>query len=633
MAVSEPLRLGDKLREALADAQHVLESTDLRGKVKLEVTTSGGSTAAGVDATIDRTEADAKKAAEGGGGGGAVGVLDSPLSPSNKLIDAMEKLIKAMDGVPDALDKPGRRRGRRPAGEAPSEDEGPAPGYMNPYILQGLVQNPLGTMRGMGTSMMMGGSGMGMKPPSWLNDALGGTSGTFNVGRALGASTLGGEAGATAFMGTGTIAAAGIGTLLASFWETLKIETNAAKDRAQDANARVGDYRFGNAQGIDWRAGAWAGFHQSRSDIDSGDIKELIQSSGVGYKGMFGRVSWQMMGGFEAGGLGGMQSAVNSALNIGISPGQMGGLLGAATRTGTLDMNAANGSDQLLRYLGLIEQWTGKAANYGLSSAEALQQLASDNQAQAASAHGIVTMGASRALTSLRENLQGAMPAGMERTGTNIVEGFLGAPAGSDTLKAMQANQFLGNGEDLSPEGEEMANKALGPQVVADMKARYGKAAGAMIAYAASQSDLGNKWSKQGVLRSFGGNTLGAAALTGGDVVGTAVTMEHGLGRGLFTDVTGQGIGGTEDRPSAHSMREGGGTATERAAEIELRRQAGVDTVRSGMDAKFATSVLAFDKAVENFNRGVVQTLTSGSGKTPASQMVDDAIAQGWIGR
>ena len=182
MPVSEPLRLGDKLRQAMIEAQQVLESTDLRGKIKLDIQTSGAPVAE-AEAAMDRTEAAAKSAVEaGGGGGGGVGVLaEGPLSPMNKMADAMEKLIKALEGVPDALDRPARRR-KAAAGEPPADDSSP---YMNPYLLTGLVQNPLGTMRGMGTSALLGGSGMGVKPPGWLQEMLAGSSGEFSIGKAL----------------------------------------------------------------------------------------------------------------------------------------------------------------------------------------------------------------------------------------------------------------------------------------------------------------------------------------------------------------------------------------------------------------------------------------------------------------
>ena len=481
MSVSEPLNLGDKLRAALREAQQVLESTDLRGKVKLDVQADGGSPGlSGVEASMDRTEADAKKAAGGGGDGGSagVGVVEGPLSPSNKLIDAMGKLIDALNGVPDALDKSGTRPRRRRMSSSLDEDESPAPNYMNPYILQGLVQNPLGTMRGMGTSMMMGGAGMGMKPPGWLSQTLGGSSGEFSVGRALGAETLGGEVGASAYMAPGAIAAAGVGTFIASMVATFQIEQHLAGARARDAAGRIEDTRFGNAAGIDWRGSAWKDFNQSRNDIDVGDIRSFIQGAGVSFGGMTRRGNQEMMGGFDTGGGDGLQSAVNTALRIGVSSGQLGGVFGAATRSGTLDMNAGNGMEQMIRYLGLIEQWTSKAKDYGLSTSEALSAMASDNQAQAASSHGLVTDAASRQMLSLRSNL--AM-GGMDRPGVQSMADALGAPPHSDMERVMEMNQFLGNDEKLSPQGRQWAVAALGAKRVVAMEKEYGNAAGTMI--------------------------------------------------------------------------------------------------------------------------------------------------------
>jgi hypothetical protein len=619
MAVSEPLRLGDKLREALADAQHVLESTDLRGKIKLDVTTSGGSSLADVEASIDRTEADAKGAGKdgGGGGGGGVGVMDGgPLSPTNKLIDALEKLVKSMDGVPDALDKaPGSRRRRRPAaGEAPSDDEAPSSGYMNPYLLQGMVQNPLGTMRGMGSSMLMGGSGLGMKPPEWLSSMLGGSSGEFSVGKALGAPTLTGEAGASAFMAPGAMVAAAVATLVAAFTGTFKIMSNIADSRAQDASGRVEDFRFGQGAGINWRGSTWlGGGMQSRSDIDAPDIRELVGASGLSFEGMARRRgNWQMMGGIESGSSTGMQSAINTALQIGITPSQMGSVLGAGVRGGTLDINGANGTEQMVRYLGLIEQWTSKAKDYGLSTSEALAAMASDSASQAASSHGLVTDSATRQMLSLRTNLEAR---GMDRPAVQAMTDALGAQPHSEVERVIEMNEFLGADEQLTRTGRAWAVEALGADRVAAMEKTYGRAAGTMISYAAGQTRTGATHARAAASQRFrrhGGSSVGGAiTFYNGDVVAEAMAGAEGgessarMGN-IFSDREG-GIG------VGAGVGNAGGPSEEPSigGENALRRQARVQTASSAVSSEWAAATLASQQEGLLLQRQTVGALTS----------------------
>ena len=614
MPVSEPLRLGDKLRQAMIEAQQVLESTDLRGKIKLDIQTSGAPVAE-AEAAMDRTEAAAKSAVEaGGGGGGGVGVLaEGPLSPMNKMADAMEKLIKALEGVPDALDRPARRR-KAAAGEPPADDSSP---YMNPYLLTGLVQNPLGTMRGMGTSALLGGSGMGVKPPGWLQEMLAGSSGEFSIGKALGASTLGGEAGAAAFMAPALIGAAGVGTFATAAMGTFHFENKIAQDRARDAEARVNDFRFGNAAGFNWRGATWGGGgFQSRSDIDVGDIRELVQGAGVGFQGLYNRGRWQMMGGSDSGAQGGLQSAVNTALNIGLGPGQVGGILGAATRAGTIDMNAEGGIQQMLRFLGLIETWTAKSAAYGLSTSEAMSAMAMDSRAQAASAHGMVTAQAERTMLSMRSNIMAGMPAGMERVGTDMALNALGTPSGSDTQTVLEMNTYL-KGDRLTTEGEAWANEALGEDVVKQMRAQYGAAADTFIAHAAVQTRLGGMRGKAAAARQMqagGASAMQAAmVLFGGDTAGAAVAM-GALQRGdIFRDTAGNREGGVQGRGigDLRTIEAGGGAAAPDGmqTEIALRRTADVMTAASGATANFATDIAEADNALKNFNRTLIHGL------------------------
>jgi hypothetical protein len=498
MALSEPLRLGDKLREALADAQKVLDSTDLRGKVKLEMVSAGPSVSS-VESSMDRTEADAKHTASESQGGGVEST--GPLSPNDRLLTALEKLIKSMDGVPDAMEKgtSGRGRPRKgPAvGEAPGEES--SPGYLNPYILQGMVTNPLGTGRSLMGSVMSGGSGMGMKAPDWLKGAMEGSGGEFSVGRALGAPTLAGEGGAATYMSGGAIGAAGAATFLASFLATLKIQENIAGDRAKDAGARVADYRMGNATGVNFRAGAWRNEFQSRDDVDIQDVQGLMQSSGVGWGRMQDRVGPQGM-------VGNVQAAVNSALNVGISSGQMGQLLGAATRSGTIDLGGENGTKQMLTYLGLIEQWTKTGKDYGLSTAESLQKLASFNSLQAGASSGIVTMGAQRTFASMQANVMGQMPSDIMRPGTDAVMGAVMAPSNSDTQTVLEMNEYLENNH-LTATGQAWAEEALGKDVVQAMRKRYGASADVFIAQAAvSKGGVGGARGKMAAMKRMEAN-------------------------------------------------------------------------------------------------------------------------------
>jgi hypothetical protein len=540
VALSQPLNLGDRLREALREAQSVIESYQLEGKIRLvpEVSTGGGGGLPGVESSMDRTARDAKDAAEKSLGGGSEG--SGPLNPTDRMVDAMSKLVKALEAAGGG--GLGRGRGRRSRAGQPGssplddEDEG-GPGYVNPYLLQGLIQNPLGTTQNSLMSMLMGGAGAGVKAPGWMMNMLAGSGGTFAPGAALASETgLLGAGGAGSYASAGLVGAAKVAVPVAAFAGTMMLQVGAAKDRLQDATDWTEDKRMSEGAGFNWRAGAWDNQFTSRQGIWQKDIRDIVGSSGLGFGGMRQAVG-------DRGVVDSLNEGAETALRIGVSSSQVGSVIGAGVRSGSFSLQGGDAAAQMTRYLALIETWTSKTATFGFSSNESLQKLAEISQ-KGMMGTNVLTQGAQEALLSMDARIRGRLPSEQQRGVGDAISAGLGAAPTGDTQTVLMMNQFLGADGNLNAEGEKAAALAFTPQRVANVKAQYGAMAGTVLAQGLTRSDIGRKLGRIGAARSVigaGGSPMQAMLTMGSteDLVGNADWMSAAMDPSITNPITG----------------------------------------------------------------------------------------------
>ena len=549
MGVSEPLRLGDKLREALAEAQRVLDEAKLTGKVTLTTTTGeAAGSVSSVESSMDRTARDAKEAAErsisGDGGPGTASVLGGP---NDKLLTALDKLIKALEGSSSGTGGGGRKRQAAPGEPPPSNmDDNGGYGYVNPYILQGLLQNPLGTTQNSIMGMLMGGAGMGLKAPGWLGSMLNGSAGMFKPGMALGAQTqLAGAGISGLYANPMLIAGAKAAVPVAAFGGAMMLQQGWAKDRSQDANDYMDDRRFSQQTGVNWRGGAWDGYYNSRSDIWQKDIREVMGGSGLGFQGMSAHLG-------DRGTVDAMSGVADKARLLGLDPGAMGGALGAGVRSGTLSINGADAGAQITRYLGLIEGWTSKTAQFGFSSNESLQKMAEISQ-KGMQGTNILTQPAAVSLMSMDFKARQGLSPALQRGGGDAAMGALGAEAQGETQRVLMMNQFLGADGNLSEEGWATANKAFGSEQVAAVMKRGGKMGGTMIAEALTHTSLGKTRGRALTLQQmdkagFGGAQAMLAMGSGQGFVADAMGYDAAMRPGFLEDDKSMGTSTATDR-------------------------------------------------------------------------------------
>ncbi len=600
MGVSQPLNLGDRLREALAEFQSALDSANLTAKVKLEATAGGGS-ASSVEASLDRVEKDAKDAAEKSIASTSSGT--GPLSASDRLTEAMDRLIKAFqdaDGGPSGGGLVSRRRGPKAPPSGPGEGEGEGgegrPGWVNPYLLQGLIQNPLGTTQNSLMSMLMGGAGAGIKAPGWLTSMLAGTEG-FSPGLALGAETgIVGTGAAGSYASAGMIGAAKVAVPVAAFAGMMKWQHSVAQDRMQDARAYLADIQFGRGFGIgDWREGTWGGNEfQSRKDIYSQGVQEVAQGASVGLGGYSRtRGAWGMASD--------LNEAVLSGMGLGVSSSQMGGLIGAAVRSGTLNLNGPDGQDQLLKYLGLIENWTRKGAEAGLSSQESLQRLAELSH-MGMGGTNYLSKESLWSLASMNDRIRQGLPDELKRAGSATAMEALGADASGDTQRVLMMNQWLGSDGNLTQEGMNLANQVFHPSQVQAMQRRWGRMAGTQIAYALSMNPRARISARTGLYQQAQSQGLDSAAsllLMGtGNPLGDALGMDAALGPLLKPEERMPGLGD-------HQGFIAGSTA--KTEEEQLNRLAGVIERLSGTTAASAIALVDLGQKAHYASRAFVE--------------------------
>lgn len=598
MAVNQPLNLGDRLREALAEFQSVLDSANLTAKVKLEASAGGGSSAS-LESSLDRVEQDAKEAAEKSIA--STGSGTGPLSASDRLSEAMERLIKVFQEAEGGHGGGGlvsRRRGPKAPPSGPGEgdgEEGPS-GWVNPYLLQGLIQNPLGTTRSSLLSMLMGGAGAGLKSPGWLTSMLAGSEG-FSPGLALGAETgVLGTGAAGSFASAGLIGAAKVAVPVAAFAGTMMWQNSVAKDRLTDARSYLADIQFGRGFGLqDWREGTWGGNEfQSRRDIYAQGVQEVAQGANVGLAGFQRtRGAWNMAGD--------LNDAVLSSMGLGISTSQMGGLIGAAVRSGTLNLNGADGRDQLVRYLGLIENWTRKGAEAGLSSQESLQRLAELSH-MGMGGTNYLSKESLWSLASMNDRIRQALPDELKRAGSKTAMDALGAEASGDTQRVLMMNQWLGSDGNLTQEGLSLANQVFHPSQVAAMQRRWGKMAGTQIAYALSMNPRARIGARAGLYREAQAQGLGSDAsmllLGTGNPLGDALGMDAALGPLSLPE---------ERMPGAESRQGFIGGSTKINEEEGLNRLASVMERLSGTTADSAAAVTLLGQKATYASRSLVE--------------------------
>jgi len=518
--VSQPLNLGDKLREALQDAQRVMDEYHLNAKIK--VTTEGPAGGVGAaESGMDRTERDAREQAEKTGGAGG-GVGSGPLNPTDRLADSLERLIKVMSGFGDSLGKGGGRRYRAGApGATPLDDEPEAggPGYVNPYLVQGLISNPLGTTQNTMMSMLMGGAGAGVKAPGWLLKMLSGTE-SFSPGAALASETgLLSSGAAGSFASAGLIGAAKIAVPVAAFGGMMAYQNSVAKDRMQDAQAYMADQSFGRGLGVNWREGMWGTAHMSREDVYAQGVQEVAGGMGVGLQGLTRSAggTWGMMGE--------LNKAVNLGLQVGASSGQMGSVIGASVRSGSVALGGADANGQFLHLLSLIEQWTKKGADNGLSTSESMQRMAEISQL-AMQGTNIVTPEATRSLLSAEARMMSGLPDELKRGGSRAIGDALAAAPSGETQRVMLMNTYLDQSGDLSAEGRAAAVAAFGEHQVSTTESQMGRAAGTILAEKLTHNRLGVSRARASLMRGSGASGMvKSMAFGSGDMMMDAQTM------------------------------------------------------------------------------------------------------------
>jgi hypothetical protein len=209
----------------------------------------------------------------------------------------------------------------------------------------------------------------------------------------------------------------------------------------------------------------------------------------------------------------------------------------------------------------------------------------------------------------MQTNVMGQMPAEIMRPGTDAVMGALMAPSSSDTQTVLEMNEYLENNH-LTATGQAWAEEALGKDVVAAMRKRYGASADVFIAQASvAKGGVGGARGKVAAMKRMeagGANPLGTDLMfTGGDLVAGALAggMKGDIFKSRIYDLEG-GVQGAGITSAADGLK-----AQE---EIELNRTANVITSFSGATASFAQSVLSFKNTTDELKRMGANALTGG---------------------
>ena len=503
MAVDQPLGYKDRIMTAMAELRQFFEANPLEWMVKLNPSQMSAK-AQGVQDGMDRTREDAreaKKEEEGGAEGSAAGL------PVDRLTDSINKLVKTLESLPGKIGKGKGEGGSAADGVTPKvplprqkktpEDEEEEAGYVNPYIVRGLMSNPLGTLKSAATSWFTGGSGAGIKAPGGIMDMLKGESGEFKPGKALGGEMFATGPGAASeyISGTGMVGA-GIAVALGALVATMKMQMDAANDRVKDARNIMEDRRFGTGMGTDWRGATWGTNEwQSRRDINLTQTRAFLGAAGVGLKNFGGAE-----GEWNKATLG--QLGVNAAINAGISNEQMGSLVGAGVRGGTFTMGgSAKEQDDYKKYLSTIANWTEISAKHGISSADSLRTMAEVSQTAQRGAN-ILTAENRIATLSYQERITRALPPELQQQGGKIAAGLMAGPT-SDIQRVQFMNQFMNREGQLTPEAEKLAGDVFGEKQLGNLKEAYGGFAPTIISRRLAESGRGSMESKIKLARQY----------------------------------------------------------------------------------------------------------------------------------
>jgi hypothetical protein len=489
----------------------------------------------------------------------------------------------AADGVTPKVSLPGEKRRKR--GE---EDEGPD--YLNPYIVQSLMRNPVGALQSLGTGWMAGGSGAGMKAPGGLMDMLKGSGGTFEPGKALmGNIGESGPGAASTYASTGSMAAAGIAVVVGSILSVMKMQEASANDRIKDSQAYVQDLRFGRGMGMDWRLGTWGTDEwMSRRDINQKQVQSIFGSAGVGLKNFGGAA-----GEWNKATLG--QEAVDAALNAGISNEKMGAMIGMGVRMGTFSMGGSKEEiEDYRKYLRSIENWVRISAEHGISSDDSLKNLAQASQ-YVQRGSSVLTDPNRLAGASYLANITDMLPKELKQQGGVEAMQALTAGPGSDIQKVQFMNEFL------TPDGTikdmKLAEDILGPGTVQNMLNKYGKFGHTLLARKMAENGRGALEARRSItatMRKQGFDEF-------------HIQNQIGVDEGVFANVD---IGSAEfERQKRDLTGKTVGLMGQDKNEQDLTKYAERTERLSGVLVTSADAVKAFGNTMTRANREVVQFL------------------------
>jgi hypothetical protein len=291
------------------------------------------------------------------------------------------------------------------------------------------------------------------------------------------------------------------------------------------------------------------------------------------------------------------------AKGLGISPDQMGGIMGAGVRSGTISLQGNDAASQITRYLSLIEGWTSKTASFGFSSTESLQKMAEISQ-RGMQGTNILTQPALVSLLSMDERARQGLSPELKRGGGDAAMRALGAEAQGDTQRVLMMNQFLGADGNLSKEGWDTAIEALGPQQVEKILRRGGKFGGTMVAETLTHTALGKTRARalgyqQMDKAGFGGAQAMLAWSSGQGFGDDALAYDAAMTPGFMDKNMALGKG---DPSGTHV----GGTHTGDSAEESLAKYAQVVSRVSGLTAATAETMQRLDQAATKASRELV---------------------------
>lgn len=463
-AASGSFGFGDKVAAALREAQEVLNQNPLSAAVKLQPSTSD------VEASLDRTEKAAKDAASTMGTGGSTSAA-APLVAQDKLIEVMQALVNAITDDAKARGGSSGEGGGKPKGppKPPGgpEDEG-KPGYMNPYALQALMNNPLGFAQQSGYSMLSGGAGGGLKAPEWMQSLLGGENG-LHLGRAL-AAPVGGPGGLGGGFLAGPVAAALPPlALVAGAKIGWGIGQSISNTYDETAAGQFEDYKLSRRLGFDFRGDAYGPDRfQSHTDIALQDVRGVLASMDVGLSGSPSNRAYRA------------ESINKMMVNLGLSGAEGGSMVGAMIRSG-----GASNMDQGIVLLDKIAKGVEDAARAGWSTPEGMRTFAGFQASTAAASGGVVTAEAAIRNAGLMDALSAT--GAPELRGQNGVANI--AAAGQITSPNQRAFLMGGllqmgpNGTQvLSKHGQDMVALTYSPQQIAAARKALGPLADTMLA-------------------------------------------------------------------------------------------------------------------------------------------------------